>query len=158
MFNIFGKQTNYGDIEFGFGFLPTVAPKTVDHIFKLVVVDLWFKRGNAYISLNSINKASTARTCLSSRTEYQISRIDHFADECSQFNQNLTLGHRSLANVSNRFNEGSRDDMTKPTNRFEILSAAKSQESQEDRKEDDIATIMELQPNRGVSSGHTDWW
>ncbi|KAM4120884.1 hypothetical protein ACJW30_03G165900 [Castanea mollissima] len=29
-------QTNYGDIEFGFGFLPTVAPKTVDHIFKLV--------------------------------------------------------------------------------------------------------------------------
>ncbi|CAL5188724.1 unnamed protein product [Lathyrus oleraceus] len=27
-------QTNYGDIEFGF--YPTVAPKTVDHIFKLV--------------------------------------------------------------------------------------------------------------------------
>lgn len=27
-------QTNYGDIEFGF--YPSVAPKTVDHIFKLV--------------------------------------------------------------------------------------------------------------------------
>jgi len=27
-------QTKYGDIEFGF--FPTVAPKTVDHIFKLV--------------------------------------------------------------------------------------------------------------------------
>ncbi|KAF9625778.1 hypothetical protein IFM89_027103 [Coptis chinensis] len=27
-------QTNYGDIEFGF--YPTVAPKTVDHIYKLV--------------------------------------------------------------------------------------------------------------------------
>ncbi|XP_042488551.1 peptidyl-prolyl cis-trans isomerase CYP23 [Macadamia integrifolia] len=27
-------QTNYGDIEFGF--LPNVAPKTVEHIFKLV--------------------------------------------------------------------------------------------------------------------------
>ncbi|CAI8587859.1 unnamed protein product [Vicia faba] len=27
-------QTNYGDIEFGF--YPTVAPKTVDHIFRLV--------------------------------------------------------------------------------------------------------------------------
>uniref|UniRef100_A0A1D1XVG6 Putative peptidyl-prolyl cis-trans isomerase n=1 Tax=Anthurium amnicola TaxID=1678845 RepID=A0A1D1XVG6_9ARAE len=27
-------QTNYGDIEFGF--LPHIAPKTVDHIFKLV--------------------------------------------------------------------------------------------------------------------------
>ncbi|KAK7309765.1 hypothetical protein RJT34_06757 [Clitoria ternatea] len=27
-------QTNYGDIEFGF--FPTVAPKTVEHIFKLV--------------------------------------------------------------------------------------------------------------------------
>ncbi|KMZ56800.1 putative Peptidyl-prolyl cis-trans isomerase [Zostera marina] len=27
-------QTNYGDIEFGF--MPAVAPKTVDHIFKLV--------------------------------------------------------------------------------------------------------------------------
>lgn len=31
---IFLMQTNYGDIEFGF--FPTVAPKTVDHIFKLV--------------------------------------------------------------------------------------------------------------------------
>ncbi|XP_042984452.1 peptidyl-prolyl cis-trans isomerase CYP23 isoform X2 [Carya illinoinensis] len=30
----FCKQTNYGDIEFGF--FPTVAPKTVEHIFKLV--------------------------------------------------------------------------------------------------------------------------
>lgn len=29
-----GVQTSYGDIEFGF--YPTVAPKTVDHIFKLV--------------------------------------------------------------------------------------------------------------------------
>lgn len=27
-------QTNYGDIEFGF--YPSVAPQTVDHIFKLV--------------------------------------------------------------------------------------------------------------------------
>jgi len=27
-------QTNYGDIEFGF--FPHVAPKTVEHIFKLV--------------------------------------------------------------------------------------------------------------------------
>lgn len=27
-------QTNYGDIEFGF--FPYVAPKTVEHIFKLV--------------------------------------------------------------------------------------------------------------------------
>lgn len=27
-------QTNYGDIEFGF--YPSVAPKTVEHIFKLV--------------------------------------------------------------------------------------------------------------------------
>lgn len=30
----FLMQTNYGDIEFGF--FPTVAPKTVNHIFKLV--------------------------------------------------------------------------------------------------------------------------
>lgn len=29
-----GAQTSFGDIEFGF--YPTVAPKTVDHIFKLV--------------------------------------------------------------------------------------------------------------------------
>lgn len=30
----FCLQTNFGDIEFGF--FPSVAPKTVDHIFKLV--------------------------------------------------------------------------------------------------------------------------
>ena len=33
-FVFFLEQTNFGDIEFGF--FPDVAPKTVDHIFKLV--------------------------------------------------------------------------------------------------------------------------
>lgn len=31
---VLSMQTNYGDIEFGF--YPSVAPKTVEHIFKLV--------------------------------------------------------------------------------------------------------------------------
>lgn len=34
MESVFEMQTNYGDIEFGF--YPSVAPKTVKHIFKLV--------------------------------------------------------------------------------------------------------------------------
>ena len=55
----------------------------LDHIHNLVVVDVYFKNGDAYISTNSIHNALFARTCMMSRTVYRGTRIDWVPDECA---------------------------------------------------------------------------
>ena len=55
----------------------------LDHIHNLVVVDINFKNGDAYISTNSIHNALFARTCMMSRTMYKGLRIDWYTDECA---------------------------------------------------------------------------
>jgi hypothetical protein len=55
----------------------------LDHIHNLVVVDIVFRNGDAYVSTNSIHNALFARTCMMSRTLYKGLRIEHFADECA---------------------------------------------------------------------------
>ncbi|KAF2133186.1 hypothetical protein P153DRAFT_381626 [Dothidotthia symphoricarpi CBS 119687] len=55
----------------------------LDHIHNLVVVDIYFKNGDAYISTNSIHNALFARTCMMSRTVYKGIRIDWYPDECA---------------------------------------------------------------------------
>ncbi|KAF2107915.1 hypothetical protein BDV96DRAFT_290206 [Lophiotrema nucula] len=55
----------------------------LDHIHNLVVVDIRFNKGDAYISTNSIHNALFARTCMMSRTAYKGLRIDWYPDECA---------------------------------------------------------------------------
>ncbi|KAF2033592.1 hypothetical protein EK21DRAFT_98020 [Setomelanomma holmii] len=55
----------------------------LDHIHNLVVVDISFQNGDAYISTNSIHNALFARTCMMSRTAYKGSRVEHYPDECA---------------------------------------------------------------------------
>jgi hypothetical protein len=55
----------------------------LDHIHNLVVVDVYFKNGDAYISTNSIHNALFARTCMMSRTIYKGTRVEYYADECA---------------------------------------------------------------------------
>jgi hypothetical protein len=55
----------------------------LDHIHNLVVIDVLFKEGDAYISTNSIHNALFARTCMMSRTTYKGLRIDWYPDECA---------------------------------------------------------------------------
>lgn len=55
----------------------------LDHIHNLVVVDIYFKNGDAYISINSIHNALFARTCMMSRTIYKGTRIEWALDECA---------------------------------------------------------------------------
>jgi hypothetical protein len=55
----------------------------LDHIHNLVVVDINFRNGDAYISTNSIHNALFARTCMMSRTAYKGLRIEYFPDECA---------------------------------------------------------------------------
>jgi hypothetical protein len=56
----------------------------LEHIHQLEVVDIAFEEGHAFISLNGINRAVTARTCMSSRLKYKGSRIEFFPDECEE--------------------------------------------------------------------------
>ncbi|KAF9697226.1 hypothetical protein EKO04_005008 [Ascochyta lentis] len=55
----------------------------LDHIHNLIVVDIYFKNGDAYISTNSVHNALFARTCMMSRTVYKGTRIDWAPDECA---------------------------------------------------------------------------
>ncbi|KAF1959946.1 hypothetical protein CC80DRAFT_584767 [Byssothecium circinans] len=55
----------------------------LDHIHNLVVVDIYFKHGDAYVSTNSIHNALFARTCCMSRSVYKGLRIDWSPDECA---------------------------------------------------------------------------
>lgn len=55
----------------------------LDHIHNLVLVDVYFRNGDAYISTNSIHNALFARTCMMSRTIYKGTRIDWAPDECA---------------------------------------------------------------------------
>lgn len=55
----------------------------LDHIHNLIVVDIYFRNGDAYISTNSIHNALFGRTCMMSRTAYKGLRIEYYPDECA---------------------------------------------------------------------------
>ncbi|PVI06202.1 hypothetical protein DM02DRAFT_38092 [Periconia macrospinosa] len=55
----------------------------LDHIHNLVVINIYFKDGNAYIFTNSIHNALFAKTCCMSRSVYKGLRIDWHPDECA---------------------------------------------------------------------------
>ncbi|KAG8530008.1 uncharacterized protein KY384_005490 [Bacidia gigantensis] len=56
----------------------------LDHIHNLVVIEVTFERGDAFIELNSIHNSLFARTCMMSRTGYRGMKIEWYPDECSQ--------------------------------------------------------------------------
>ena len=56
----------------------------LDHIHQLQIVDLFFRNGNVYISLNSIQHALTAKSCMNSRLKYRKTKIACWPDDCAQ--------------------------------------------------------------------------
>ncbi|CAN9182892.1 unnamed protein product [Alternaria alternata] len=50
----------------------------LDHIHNLIVVDVYFRNGDAYVSTNSIHNALFARTCMMSRSIYKGTRIEYY--------------------------------------------------------------------------------
>lgn len=56
----------------------------LDHIHNLVVIDITFYQGNAFVSLNSVHNSLFARTCMMSRGAYKSARIEWYPDECAQ--------------------------------------------------------------------------
>ena len=56
----------------------------MDHIHNLVIIDVIFRTGDAFVELNSIHNSLFARTCMMSRAAYKGMRIEWYPDECSQ--------------------------------------------------------------------------
>jgi hypothetical protein len=56
----------------------------LEHIHRLVVVDVKIEGCHAFISTNGINWAVTAKTCMTSRLKYKGTKIDFLPDECNQ--------------------------------------------------------------------------
>ncbi|KAK3679170.1 hypothetical protein LTR78_000731 [Recurvomyces mirabilis] len=54
----------------------------MEHIHNLVIVDVNFRNGDAYVSTNSVHNALFARTCMMSRTTYKGCKIEFYRDEC----------------------------------------------------------------------------
>jgi hypothetical protein len=54
----------------------------MEHIHNLVIIDVKFRNGDAYVSMNSVHNALFARTCMMSRKEYKGCKIEFFPDEC----------------------------------------------------------------------------
>ncbi|WEW59090.1 hypothetical protein PRK78_004559 [Emydomyces testavorans] len=56
----------------------------MEHIHNLVIISVTFAQGNAYISTNSVQKASYARNCMRSRMPYKLMRLGYYPDECAE--------------------------------------------------------------------------
>jgi len=54
----------------------------MEHIHNLVILDVKIEKGDIYLSTNSINNASFARTCMISRRDYKGLNIEWYRDEC----------------------------------------------------------------------------
>ncbi|KAF7187823.1 RNA-binding protein MRN1 [Pseudocercospora fuligena] len=64
------------------GFTEAQIRADMEHIHNLIVIDVAFKAGNAYVATNSVHNALFARTCMMSRTAYRGCKIEFFPDEC----------------------------------------------------------------------------
>jgi hypothetical protein len=56
----------------------------LEHIYRLEVVSCHFEFGHAWLSLNSVQQAVTARSCMGSRFKYKGCRIEFYPDECTE--------------------------------------------------------------------------
>lgn len=54
----------------------------MEHIHNLIIVDVQYRNGDAYMSTNSVHNALFARTCMMSRTTYKGCKVEFFPDEC----------------------------------------------------------------------------
>ena len=123
----------------------------LDHIHNLIIINLHFQNGDAYLSLNSIHNSLFARTCMMSRAMYKGMRIEWYPDECAQpllkapylpKKENL----QRLVKKSNPI-----------TNRFQMLNMDGTEDGTEDDSDEDTVDISAgLTPFSPI--GHRSPW
>jgi hypothetical protein len=55
----------------------------MEHIHRLVIIEVTFRRGDAIVCANSVYTAAFMKSCMMSRRDYKGMRIDWFPDECA---------------------------------------------------------------------------
>lgn len=115
----------------------------LNHIWRLQVVRIKFSDGHAYVSLNSIQAACIARSCMISRLKYKGTRIEFYPDECSEplppiLKKNLT--QKSERNLRPNL-------MMSRANRYAALAAMDPVSTYDDNSE---GVVVSEDPTRNV--------
>ncbi|SMY20835.1 unnamed protein product [Zymoseptoria tritici ST99CH_1A5] len=96
------------------GLTEDVIRDDMEHIHNLIIISVEFRKGDAFVSTNSVHNALFARTCMMSRSSYKGCKIEFYPDECD-----VPLPARNL-HVKN----GGREPDARNTslaNRFDML-------------------------------------
>ncbi|KJX92988.1 hypothetical protein TI39_contig4468g00001, partial [Zymoseptoria brevis] len=91
------------------GLTEDVIRDDMEHMHNLIIIAVDFRKGDAFVSTNSVHNALFARTCMMSRSSYKGCKIEFYPDECDvplpARNQHVKNGgrepdarHTSLAN------------------------------------------------------------
>ncbi|OXV05594.1 hypothetical protein Egran_06638 [Elaphomyces granulatus] len=102
-----------------------IIRRDLEHIHNLIIVDVQFSQGTAYISTNSIQNAMFARSCMMSRLMYKGMKINHYPDECAE---PLPKVH----SISRKDNPPPTKKVERLTNRFQMLYMDGSGDSDDD--------------------------
>ncbi|KAK5128402.1 hypothetical protein LTR85_003070 [Meristemomyces frigidus] len=127
----------------------------MEHIHNLIIIDIQYRNGDAYMSTNSVHNALFARTCMMSRTTYKGCKVEFFPDECDIPLPAPTFKMRAPPP------EAAKKNMPL-ANRFDLLKMAGGDDSSDeenrmpdDRASDDDETI-DMTAHHGVSLNFLD--
>lgn len=120
----------------------------LEHIHNLVVVDIKYIQGNAFIATNSVHNAMFARSCMMSRTTYRGMRIEFSPDECAQPPPRVEITSKVEPKLAGKAT-------TSLPNRFQMLSVDGAEDSNEseDDDDDDDAGARVVPDYQGIGSG-----
>ncbi|KAK4619707.1 Negative regulator of differentiation 1 [Fulvia fulva] len=97
----------------------------MEHIHGLVIIEVTYQSGNAYVSTNSVHNALFARTCMMSRSDYRGCKIEFYPDECD-----VALPARAKPTPT-AASEPTKRHMA-PNNRFDMLNMSSNGSSGSD--------------------------
>ena len=127
----------------------------MEHIHNLIVINVTYRNGDAYVSTNSVHNALFARTCMLSRTTYKGCKIEFFPDECD-----VPLAVPSIKSKAHMAKPAKKK--TALTNRFDLVNIMdvrndSDEENQKpfDQASDDTETI-DMTSHHGVSLNFLD--
>jgi hypothetical protein len=135
------------------GLLEPQIRNDMEHIHNLVIIDIQFRNGDAYVSMNSVHNALFARTCMMSRKEYKGCKVEFFPDQCDVELPQTTRSYSR--NVSGQSGPPKKKQLT--MNRFDLLNIDGTEGSSDEENrtppEDysDDETIDERDERAGVN-------
>ena len=122
----------------------------LDHIHNLVVISISFKHGDAYISLNSINNALFARTCMMSRVTYKGMKIEWYPDECSKPLAKMQYAPKKVKQAAAQPKK-----FASVMNRFQMLNMDGTENESEETDEE--PTVLSDFSSMNLSSQKSPW-